>query len=434
MLVRLHARQNSNTLRTTPFDFFDKNPQNWRDVSGLMANITDDAGQRMSYQQLSDFTDIGAEILEEVVKDQESLARAVNAAIDVNYSGLSPKAARAVNGALQRTIVDKKIYPIRVITTYTDDEIPDLANAFAAQGDDKMWINASKLPGGSNAEFNEFFKRGANAFDVSNSDKNELERLKLNMVILKSRNTSQEVLDLAEKAYEDHKRLIYEKGRSKRFNAHVETEYGYMDSIITHELGHYLHKRYGMHSPRAIKVLSTGEKWTLEDTRRYKGHNGFKAKTDQAREISEYAMTNDREFFAEAYLEYTFNPDLLDKELVDFIKEVEDINQVFNKTGGADPQLYRLVGTPNKRTTYRKLKTELDKTSKDLGPESPDNIHPAFIPFRTKAGAIKLVKSELVKELGVQYITIMSEEAGAAAGTASQVQTGSLLFQKVPLR
>jgi hypothetical protein len=86
-----------------------------------------------------------------------------------------------------------------------------------------------------------------------------------------------------ETAVQKAKRQVH-KQAAERF--HPTTGSEFLKEVVTHEIGHYGHRRWGFTERRSRNLLqSTSGK-------------------DEARLLSEYAMKNDKEFFAEAFTEH----------------------------------------------------------------------------------------------------------------------------------
>ena len=110
-------------------------------------------------------------------------------------------------------------------------------------------------------------------------------------------------------------------------------------NIITHEIGHYYHRRYGWRDPKSLEVLSRkakgGTRKVPEGYERYydpetKNWTGWHSAGDEAYKISEYAGTNDVEFFAEAFADYYQGGTRISKKVKGFIEEVIETNKTFN--------------------------------------------------------------------------------------------------------
>lgn len=103
-----------------------------------------------------------------------------------------------------------------------------------------------------------------------------------------------------------------------------------VEGIVRHELGHNLQRWLGIYTnarnDNIIKSL-TGGVWYSRD--RNSGHTGFyndNFAQDKAREVSEYAKTNPKEYFAESWTAYVQGEEeVLDDRLRAFFDEVSEI-------------------------------------------------------------------------------------------------------------
>mgnify|MGYP003151170789 CR=1 FL=1 len=86
-----------------------------------------------------------------------------------------------------------------------------------------------------------------------------------------------------EKAVKKAKKALT-KSKAERF--HPTTGEEFLKEVITHEIGHYAHRNYGMYGDATSKVL------------------GSTAGRTNAAQLSEYAMKNNAEHFAEAFTEH----------------------------------------------------------------------------------------------------------------------------------
>ena len=124
--------------------------------------------------------------------------------------------------------------------------------------------------------------------------------------------------------------LQNESGQWAVYHGEAATETTLTD-LITHEIGHYAHRRYGFYDATSLDTLATKTKVYKTVRGRKKWAQSYKPKTD-ASKISEYATTNDHEYFAEAWADYHANNGArLTSKVKTFIEEVIEANASFTE-------------------------------------------------------------------------------------------------------
>ena len=313
-----------------------------------------------------------------MIKEQEAWARAVGGAIEVDYEGMSILAARQTNLALEKTIVRHNIRPLeRVITRPLPGDTFDSAYAYMTrQGG--VHINTATMENGSvralgkkNAVDNALIaSRNAASRESVGKTAEILNRQTLNEIATKrltleaqqkqrieyirqqraagliDEASTQAQIRFFEAAIKENKQLVkrWETALNKQIkvakkqelkisaNQHSTTrEASALEDIVTHEIGHYYHRRFGFNDTDALSVLSRTSR-RRADTGYAKAYDrkgewtGRRAAGDDAYAVSEYAATNDREFFAESFANYYQGGDRITKKMSDFIEEVIKAN------------------------------------------------------------------------------------------------------------
>jgi len=119
-----------------------------------------------------------------------------------------------------------------------------------------------------------------------------------------------------------------------------------VNDLITHEIGHYAHRRYGFHDPTSLATMATRKK-VYKTRTRYNPRTGRTTVKKQwegayepqkeAGRVSEYATTNDHEYFAEAWADYHANDGIhLTDKVRGFIEEVIEANAQFPEVAASD--------------------------------------------------------------------------------------------------
>jgi hypothetical protein len=305
----------------------------------------------------------GREAIVAQVKEQEAWTRATGGSLRVDYDGLSIRAAREVNQALEATIVRNGWRPLDVINT---KRLPqkggEFGRAFAYQYGNGVHINtqssgvlgmrqgsvrgwdkkiladnefvakeykdyttqlakmqkelASKAEmvkaGADRAESSlvrslEFHNRPEKVAARGGRELTELDWLKQVGYA-----TKKDFLEAQSKQYakelEQSIKLVTKEAAKKRsqvFHPTQGTET--LKEIITHEVGHYAHGRWGMNYRNEV----------------LKGKKG----KDHARNLSEYALDSPEEHFAEAFAKATWgNRSELGADVLKLVDEVMEAN------------------------------------------------------------------------------------------------------------
>ena len=321
------------------------------------------------------------------VGEQEAWARAVGGAVEVDYSGLSIKAARQVNVGIERTVVRHQMRPLDKVSTSPLEGYPFSGSAKAYQIHGNVHINAGHV-GGTTRKWAESALH-SHGTSVNRAQKTrqalaevEDEIASKRAVIqgqiderktLIERNRASGAWDEATLAREqdtldwdirilgqrdkewkqmlrENKKAVQDRGAgqwsvSTGENTRVGIESTALTDTITHEIGHYAHRRYGMNDITALDVLATKKKITQTTSfdRRPRWYGAMKPKPE-ATKVSEYAMTNDREFFAEVWADYLTNDGArLTPKLKSFVEEVIEANARFPEViGGTNTQTAHL--------------------------------------------------------------------------------------------
>jgi len=300
------------------------------------------------------------------VKEQEAWARAVGGAVEVDYTGLSIKAARDVNLAIERTVLRHKMRPLdRVATGPYSAEHPFGSNVLAYQVHGNVHINLQNTVNGSVRGYRDGAarsqRRSADKLQQSQSvaeleadiaskrsilessiadDAATLERMRAANVLTEAQLVEQErllngrrlILRDNEKAWKkmmrEHKAEM-DKIQSGQWATYHGVDANPLTDLITHEIGHYAHRRYGFYDVTSLDTLATKTRVTKTVRGRKVWKGSYKPKPD-AGKISEYAMTNDHEFFAEAWADYHIsNGARLTKKVRTLIEDVIEANAHF---------------------------------------------------------------------------------------------------------
>ena len=323
-----------------------------------------------------------AELTFRMVREQEAWARAVGGAVEVNYDGMSLMAARGTNRAIEQTIVRHNARPIERVVTYPKEGSP-FNSAYAYQTHEGgVHINMGMAEKGSarsiGARAQADNARKAQQYDEFASGE-RIKRLKENIAqqeeALKKMVTDREAFIVRREAagqagtqetrdfiaaFESDERIArrlirqwetaivdaeklgnspaIKKIRSRQWSTAGTVAEDELTNIITHEIGHYYHRRYGFYDTKSLDVLSRKSRKTPEGYLRHydpntKKWDGTHLARDEAYNISEYAGTNDLEFFAEAFADYHQGGKRLSKRVRDFIEEVIQANAQFGDVG-----------------------------------------------------------------------------------------------------
>ena len=308
-------------------------------------------GEAMNLRKYSGTTSREAMITQ--VKEQEAWARAVGGAVEVDYSGLSIKAARDVNQAVARTIVKDNAHPLERIVTYPKAGSP-FDNAYAYQTHQGgVHINAAGANGSARtvtAKTSADNARNAQqqlgwpnmragVVDDIAQKKIAMQEMSAERVALRAEGRdafpiSQDMKRLRKTISEKEQTLKDLDKMIKETRSGAWSTANSWDEIITHEIGHYYHRRYGFYDPNALSVLSKKHsRDPLGFMRKYDPEDGqwkgaFLAR-DEAYKLSKYAGTNDHEFFAEAFAEYHFKNKNISPRIRKFVEEVKQANTEF---------------------------------------------------------------------------------------------------------
>ena len=338
------------------------------------------------------------------VKEQEAWARAIGGTVEADYTGLSIKAARDVNLAIERTVVRHKMRPLDRIATgpYSDDPRLAFNRAKAYQYQGNVHINLESTVNGSIRGWSDSAVRSQRA-TVEKLAESRKALAELELDIATKRTIAQ--TDLAER------RAIFERNREAgRFGAREEAmvrenldrveaelkrhetkwrklirdhktamrdvesgewsvstmgrvrgvEDNTISRTITHEIGHYAHRRYGFYDPVSLETIASKTKvYKIKNVRTGSGKvvkqkvwegNYVPKKNAGPSNISEYATTNDHEFFAEAWADYHINDGIhLTKKVREFIEEVIEANAQFVDVAAQDRALLGQLNRHRKR-------------------------------------------------------------------------------------
>ena len=250
-----------------------------------------------------DFLDVSSDIgrgatkarVNEAVREQEAWARAAGGAIEVNYQGLSIRAAEQVNKAVEVTIVRNNWRPLDILTTKKREGRGGIfGRAYAYQSGNGVHINAKSASRARNPSL----QGSTRSWDAHNLADNA--NVRGDVAYISKRIAEQEVtleriassgrfgmIGTDYKIAQDtlaSLKLDQFKLASAQFHSTTGAEF--LKEVVTHEIGHYGHRRWGFFEQRSVDVLKS------------------KAGREEARLLSQYAMVNDREHFAEAFTEY----------------------------------------------------------------------------------------------------------------------------------
>jgi hypothetical protein len=276
-----------------------------------------------------DFLDVSSDIgrgatkarVNEAVREQEAWARAAGGAIEVNYQGLSIRAAEQVNKAVEVTIVRNNWRPLDILTTKKREGRGGIfGRAYAYQSGNGVHINAKS----ASRTRNPSLQGSTRSWDAHNLVDNAYvkkqnmegaERIAKLETELKNKRTiyaewakkgdidalivdpemvARGVHPMRFSVYDAYitqneqalKLAKKQLGQSMSERFHPTTGAEFLKEVVTHEIGHYGHRRWGFFEQRSVDVLKS------------------KAGREEARLLSQYAMVNDREHFAEAFTEY----------------------------------------------------------------------------------------------------------------------------------
>jgi len=326
-----------------------------------------------------------------MIKEQEAWARAVGGAVEADYTGLSIKAARDTNLAIERTILRHNMRPLDRIATGPYSAHPDLQfgnSTLAYQYKGNVHINLNTTVNGSVRGWSDMAvkaqRRAGEKLVEARKALTELEaeiitrrgEIQQGMATRRSalernraagRLTESEILDeerlfvrwdaeLKDKEKEWKKMIRIHKTamqdvESGRWGVYTGGEATGIEStvvndLITHEIGHFAHRRYGFHDPTSLATMATKKKAykTRIVTNPRTGRTTVKKQWEgayepqkEASKISEYATTNDHEFFAEAWADYHVNDGIhLTDKVRAFIEEVIEANAQFVDVAGWD--------------------------------------------------------------------------------------------------
>jgi len=341
------------------------------------------------------------------VKEQEAWARAIGGTVEADYTGLSIKAARDVNLAIERTVVRHKMRPLDRIATgpYSDD--PRLAfgsTTKAYQYLGNVHINASQTGGTVNGSIRGWSEQAIRSqrrtMEKLTESRKALSELEADIATKRTvartdlaerraifeRNREagrfgareevmvRENLDRVEaelkrhetkwrKLIRDHKTAMRDVESGEWSVSSMSRVRGVNDpnltSTITHEIGHYAHRRYGFYDPVSLETIATKKKTyriverqnprTGRVTRK-KEWDGSHEPQKEAGKISEYATANDHEYFAEAWADYHINDGIhLTKKVREFIEEVIEANAQFVDVAAQDRALLGQLNRHRKR-------------------------------------------------------------------------------------
>tara|TARA_R100000808_G_scaffold19846_1_gene43013 strand:+ start:1527 stop:3896 length:2370 start_codon:yes stop_codon:yes gene_type:complete len=334
----------------------------------------------------------GREAIQAQVQEQEAWARAVGGATEADYTGLSIKAARDVNIAIEKTILRNRIRPLdKIVTGPYRNQYGEVAefgnNTMAYQIHGNVHINLD-LPGAngsvrgwrakalnSQQRVAEQAKEAQQSLAKMDEEiataraviQNDIERrrtwLEVESKKLKSDGTplwtpkeisvrqdllehDMRILASREKKWKkmltDHRKEMreIESGQWAVYHGKAATETTLTD-LVTHEIGHYAHRRYGYFDPTSLDTLATKTKVYKTVRGRKVWAQSYKPKQD-ARKISEYATTNDHEYFAEAWADYHANNGArLTPKVKAFIEEVIEANANFTEVASG-PEAHKI--------------------------------------------------------------------------------------------
>jgi hypothetical protein len=304
------------------------------------------------------------------VREQEAWARAVGGVIEADYQGLSIRAAQQVNKGLESTIVRNRWRPLDKITTKALPEEPFSSGTYAYQGGNSVHINplsarlSDRIAGEvriRNGTANGWTRRilADNEMavrEVQTAGKAiarlgpEIEEMKLTLarhIELKTKGGIPETvrgiptgrklsvkeyktnLKNLEDAITTHETTLATKA-AQRFHPTLGEEG--LKEIVTHEIGHYAHRRWSFYESRGVNLLYPGNQTAIQ-----------KAAREHAANISEYALKNELEHFAEAFNEHVWLGGARNsKEVTAFIEDVMKANTDF---AGIDSfNLHQLAG------------------------------------------------------------------------------------------
>ena len=289
------------------------------------------------------------ELAQRMLKEQEAWVRAVGGAVETNYAGLSVRAAKEVNQAVEKTIIKNKWRPLDKIDT-DGDYTGDLANCYAYQQHGNVHINVASTQYGSarhwaNRKVASNTRKAAQRQDASLALREQRRKLKEAEEELKRAGLSKKEIAKEIKAKQKMVTL-----REKSFKEVQSGQWSVTNSIqetMVHEIGHYAHRRYGFMDEEALKVLA--KPWNINKAQRHGAFDNYRRKykknrwaasyetQDDGWKLSQYGATNDHEFFAEAFADYIINDGKnLSPSVFNLVEDVIEANTVFPHIKGAD--------------------------------------------------------------------------------------------------
>ena len=367
-------------------------PKEWRAEFGDSAEFLDVSPAAADPSMIKYRGPTGREAITAQVKEQEAWARAVGGAVEADYTGLSIKAARDTNLAIARTILRHNMRSLDRIATGPYREGGRVApfgnNTLAYQLRGNVHINLDTTVHGSVRGWSDMAVRSQRQTGAKLVKSREaLAELETNIATkrlhaqtnLAERRASfdrsvqagayderaerivRANLDRLEadlkgkekewrKAIREHKTAMRDV-ESGRWGVYTGSEVTGIESpvvtdLITHEIGHFAHRRYGYYDKVSLDALATSKK-TYETVERFNPRTGritrkrqwdrrYKPQRESGR-ISEYATTNDHEYFAEAWADYHANNGIhLTDKVRGFIEEVIEANARFADVQASD--------------------------------------------------------------------------------------------------
>ena len=385
--------------------------------------------------------------IQKMVREQETWARAVGGAVEADYTGLSVKAARDTNLAIERTILRHNMRPLDRIATGPYSDHPDLQFAkstLAYQYKGNVHINLNTTVNGSVRGWSDMAvraqRRTAEKLVESRKALTELEaeiitrRSEIQQGIAARRSaleSNRAAGRLTESEILDEERLFARwdvelKGKEKEWRASIrdhkntmrEVESGrwgvysggeatgiestVVNDLITHEIGHFAHRRYGFHDPTSLATMATRKK-VYKTRTRYNPRTGRTTVKKQwegayepqkeASKISEYGTTNDHEYFAEAWADYHANDGIhLTDKVRGFIEEVIEANAQFPDVALSDRAYLGVLNRVRKRSGEEAARSLIGRP---LPPDLAGGLPEAAILPTTKQLALRLAQHQL---------------------------------------
>lgn len=277
------------------------------------------------------------------VREQEAWARAVGGAIEADYQGLSIRAAQQANQAIELTVVRNRWRPLDKITTKPLPDEPFKNGTYAYQGGNTVHINPVSANVGANTTGtargwtrkiladNEMavtdVQRAGKAIERLGPEIEQMKKDLAEHIRLKKKSGIPETvrgvptgrtisvkehkgyIKSLEDAIATHEETLRTKA-AQRFHPTLGEEG--LKEIVTHEIGHYAHRRWSFNETRGVRLLSPD----LNESVR-----------SHAANISEYALKNKQEHFAEAFTEHLIMGGARNsKEVTNFIEDVIQAN------------------------------------------------------------------------------------------------------------